>query len=128
MPRSVSKIVFNKFGEVLPRGLRRIAARSWRVDRRIDQLHGRDVARTIRTLAGLLCPNHVGTWSDHDALFQAAVETFGEFGKAEILDDPKTLVAQHFGQFDRVEQTKPWLAQRSRSRRNGHHIGTAVVR
>src|SRR6266446_5930451 len=49
-------------------------------------------------LNGLPCPNHVTTRSDHNPLFQGAVEAVGNFGHAKILDDPKTLVAQYFRQ------------------------------
>src|SRR5260370_14259095 len=73
------------------------------------------------SLARILRPNHVAAWPD-DALFQGSVETLGEFGKAEILDHPETLVAQHFRQLDGIEQTEPRLAQRSHPRGNGHHI------
>src|SRR5216684_3194567 len=38
--------------EILPRGLRRFTAGSWRIDRRFDQLHGWDVTRTV----GKDCP------------------------------------------------------------------------
>ena len=41
----------------------------------------------------LSCPHDVATRSDSDALFEGAVEALGEFGKAEILDRPKTLAA-----------------------------------
>src|SRR5258708_26666212 len=34
--------------EILPRGIRRFTAGSWRVDRRFDQLHGRNVTWTVR--------------------------------------------------------------------------------
>src|SRR5882724_8486934 len=47
--------------------------------------------------ARLLCPNHVGTLSDHDALLEVAVKAIGDFGHAESLDDPETFAAQHFG-------------------------------
>src|SRR5437899_8909635 len=77
-------------------------------------------------LTGLLRPKYVGAGSDHDALFQGSVETLGEFGKAEILDHPETLVAQHFRQLERIEQTEPRLAQRRRPRGKGHHILPAV--
>src|SRR5258705_3772372 len=78
-------------------------------------------------LWGLLCPNDVRTGADHDPLFQGSVEWVGNFGHAEILDDPKAFVAQHFRQLGWIEKTEPWLAARRRPRGNCHHIGTAIV-
>jgi hypothetical protein len=63
------------------------------------------------SLARVLRPNHVAARSDHDVPFQSSVETLREFGKAEILDDAETLVAQHLRQSERIEQAEPWLAQ-----------------
>src|SRR3984957_5259151 len=40
--------VVPEVGEILPGRLRRVATRPRRIDRRIDHLHVRDVARTIR--------------------------------------------------------------------------------
>ena len=62
----------------------------------VGQNQHRSTAAHSRRLAGPCCPNYMATWSDHDALPQGSVETVGEFGKAEIFDKSKSLVAQHF--------------------------------
>src|ERR1700686_3264675 len=55
------------------------------------------------------CPDDVAARSDRDALFQGAIETFGEFGHAEILDGPESLVAQQLSELGRVEKNEPGL-------------------
>ena len=81
-----------------------------------DRLPGVFFARPVGQFAhhgseNLLRPNKVWTRTDPDVLLQFSVEAFGDFGKTEILDHPKTLVARYFGEFSRIEKAKPWLAQ-----------------
>src|SRR5229473_7281719 len=96
--------------------------------RKLIQTATKPASRSGHGSTDLLRPNDVRTWTGPDVLFQASVESIGDFGKAEILDDPKSLVIQHLGQLGRIEQTKPRLAERRRPCRNGHHICAAVGR
>src|SRR5258707_8957107 len=63
-------------------------------------------------LRGVSRPHNVRSGTDHDALFQGALEAVGDFGQAEILDYAKTLVAEHFRHLRRIEKTEPGLAAR----------------
>src|SRR6266852_9130639 len=94
--------------------------------RKLIQTATKPASRSGHGSTDLLRPNDVRTWANPDVLFQVSVESIGDFSKAEILDDPKSLVTQHLGQLGRIEKTEPWLTQRSRPCGHGHHMSAAI--